>query len=352
MGMTTIEGYLCAMPKAELHVHLEGSIQPATLFTLAQRNGVRLPVETVADLQKWFTFRDFNHFVEIYFEISSCLKTSEDYELITYEFGTAMAQQNVRYAEVTFSPSTHRYGLGVTHDTYFSGLERGRERARADFGVEIRWVFDIVRDIKDEARSRMLADYTTSVAIEGKDDGVVALGLGGAEVGYPPEKFARWFETARGAGLHSVPHAGETVGPDSIWGALKTLGAERIGHGVRAIEDPTLIAYLAEQHVPLEVCPTSNLRLGVYADLAEHPFPHLHEARIPVTVNSDDPPLFNTTLNDEVKLLVDPFKFDLQKVNEIVLNGVRHSFLPVEEKQAMEASFQIEMARLQHVLAL
>src|SRR5260370_473616 len=281
MGMTTIEGYLCAMPKAELHVHLEGSIQPATLFTLAQRNGVRLPVETVADLQKWFTFRDFNHFVEIYFEISSWLKTSEDYEMITYEFGTAMAQQNVRYAEVTFSPSTHRYGLGVTHDTYFSGLERERERARADFGVEIRWVFDIVRDIKDEARSRMLADYTTSVAIEGKDDGVVALGLGGAEVG-----------------------------------------------------------------------PTSNLRLGVYADLAEHPFPRLHEARIPVTVNSDDPPLFNTTLNDEVKLLVDPFKFDLQKVNEIVLNGVRHSFLPVEEKQAMEASFQIEMARLQHVLAL
>ena len=186
----SLERYLSAVPKAELHVHLEGSIQPSTLLTLARRNRVELPVRSVAELQDWFTFRDFNHFIEIYFEISSCLKTSEDYELIAYEFGASMAQQNARYAEVTFSPSTHRYSLGVPHDTYFGGLTRGRERARSDFGVEIRWIFDIVRDIKDEARNRTLADYTTSVAIEGKDEGVVALGLGGAEVGYPPEQFA------------------------------------------------------------------------------------------------------------------------------------------------------------------
>src|SRR6266853_4565432 len=147
-----IELYTAASPKAELHVHLEGSIRPATLLKLAQRNGVQLPAHTLADLQKWFTFRDFDHFIEIYFEISSCLKISDDYELIAYEFGATMARQNIRYAEVTFSPSTHRYALGIPHDTYFGGLTRGRERARAEFGVEIRWVFDIVRDVKDEAR--------------------------------------------------------------------------------------------------------------------------------------------------------------------------------------------------------
>jgi len=347
-----LERYLLAIPKAELHVHLEGSIQPATLLILAQRNGVDLPVHTIEDVQKWFIFRDFNHFIEIYLDITRCLRTIEDYELIAYEFGANMARQNIRYAEVTFSPSTHRYALGIPHDTYFAGLTQGRERARAEFGVEIRWVFDIVRNVEDEARNRELADYVTSVAIEGKDDGVVALGLGGAEIGYPPERYARWFERAREAGLHSAPHAGETVGPTSVWGALRVLAAERLGHGVRAIEDPALVEYLAEQHIPLELCPTSNVCLGIYANTAEHPFPRLYSAGVPVTINSDDPPLFNTDLNTEVKLLVDPFNFDIETVNHIVLNGVRHNFLPLEEKQVMEATFSAEMARLRQVYGL
>jgi aminodeoxyfutalosine deaminase len=348
----TIERYVAAVPKAELHVHLEGSIQPATLLTLAQRNGVQLPVQTVADLQNWFTFRDFNHFIEIYFEISSCLKTTEDYELIAYEFGATMARQNVRYAEVTFSPSTHHFSLGIPFDTFFTGLTRGRLRAQKEFGIEIRWIFDIVRDIPDETLNNRRAEYTLAVALEGINNGVVALGLGGAEVGHPPEQFTTWFEKAREAGLHSAPHAGETVGPGSVWGAIRVLGAERLGHGVRSIEDPALVDYLADRHIPLEVCPTSNVRLGVYADLASHPLPDLHDAGVPVTINSDDPPLFNTTLNDEVKLLVDPFNFDINTINEILLNGVRCSFLPVEKKQAMEALFQNEMARLQQELAL
>src|SRR5947209_20476212 len=155
-----IDQYIEAVPKAELHVHLEGSIQPATLLMLAQRNDVKLPVQNVEDLQDWFTFRDFDHFIEIYFEISSCLKTSDDYELIAYEFGANMARQNVRYAEVTFSPSTHAFALGVPFETYFNGLTRGRLRARDEFGVEMRWIFDIVRNVEDEARNSRLADYT------------------------------------------------------------------------------------------------------------------------------------------------------------------------------------------------
>jgi adenosine deaminase len=344
MNDEQLKRYLLDVPKAELHVHLEGAIQPETLLKLASRNSVELPVRSVEEMQQWFTYRDFNHFIEIYFAISSCLKMIDDYELIAYEFGANMARQHVRYAEITFSPGTHAFALGVPFETYFAGLTRGRLRAHAEFGVEMRWVFDIVRNIEDEARNSRLADYTTSVAIDGIHDGVVALGLGGAEVGYPPERFARWFDRARDAGLHSAPHAGETAGPASVWGALRALGAERVGHGVRSIEDPTLVSHLADQRIPLEVCPTSNIRLGVYASYADHPLPLLYNAGVPVTINSDDPPLFNTALNDEAQLLADPFHFDLDTINEIILNGVRYSFLPAIEKKAMEEAFRAEMA--------
>jgi aminodeoxyfutalosine deaminase len=340
------ETYLRAAPKVELHVHLEGSIQPATLLTLARRNRVELPVDSEAGLRDWLTYRDFNHFIGIYVSISSCLTTAEDYELITYEFGAEMARQNVRYAEVTFTPSTHYLRLGVSHDTYFGGLTRGRQRARTDFGVEINWVFDIVHILTDDELNRTAADYTTAVAIEGKNDGVVALGLGGVEIGHSFERIAPWFDRARAAGLHGTPHAGETVGPASVWGALRALGAERIGHGVRAIEDPALVAYLAEHGIPLEVCPTSNVRLGIYPSLANHPLPLLHAAGVPLTINSDDPPLFNTTLDDEVALLGDVFGLSLPAIDDVLLNGVRYSFLPPERKQEMEAAFRAELDRL------
>jgi aminodeoxyfutalosine deaminase len=342
----SLESYLRAAPKAELHVHLEGSVQPATLLALARRNGVTLPAETVEGLRQWFAFRDFQHFIEVYVAVSRCLRTAADYELITYELGVELARQQVRYAEVTFSPSTHELVLGVPHETYFAGLTAGRERVRRELGVELNWIFDIVRQTPV---SVPLADYVTRVAIEGRDAGVVALGLGGPEVGNPPEAFAPWFERARAAGLHAVPHAGELVGPASVWGALRALGAERIGHGVRSWEDPALVAYLADRSIPLEVCPTSNLRLGVYPSLAAHPLRHLHEAGVQLIVNSDDPPLFNTTLNDEVATLATDFGFtgnEVGAVDEILLNGLRHSFLPPERKHALEAECRAALDRL------
>jgi len=344
----SLESYLRAAPKAELHVHLEGSIQPATLLTLAARNGVRLPADNVAGLRDWFTYRDFAHFVEIYITITRCLKTSEDYELIAYEFGAEMARQNVRYAEVTFTPGTH-HGFGVPHEAYFGGLTRGRQRARQDFGVEIGWVFDIVRDVSPEERNHAYADYTLGVAIEGKSGGVVALGLAGIEGSYPSERFAPYFERARAAGLHSTIHAGETKGPESVWDASRALDAERIGHGVRAIEDPALVAYLVAHGIPLEVCPTSNVRLGVYPSVAAHPLLRLHAAGVTLTINSDDPPLFNTTIDDEAALLADPFGLDVAAADEILLNGARHSFLPPERKQALEESLRSELASLKEV---
>jgi aminodeoxyfutalosine deaminase len=341
--MSVVE-YLRAAPKAHLHVHLEGSILPETLLTLARRNGVALPADTVEGLRAWFAFRDFDHFIEVYLAITRCLRTAEDYELIAYEFGAEMARQHIRYAEVTFSPSTHE-ALGVPFDTQFSGLTRGRERAREELGVEIAWVFDIVRNIA-EARRAQWAEYTLARAVEGMSAGVVALGLGGAEVGYPPEPFAHYFDRAREAGLRSAPHAGETRGPESVWGAIRALGAERIGHGVRSIEDTALVDYLRERDLALEVCPTSNLRLGVYPDYAAHPLRRLYEAGAPITINADDPPLFNTTLNNEVELLSKAFGLGLDEIDAILLNGVRYSFLPADRKRALEAEFVAELARL------
>jgi len=166
------------------------------------------------------------------------------------------------------------------------------------------------------------------------------------EEGYPPAPFVPWFDRARSAGLHSAPHAGEHAGPASIWSAIRDLGAERIGHGVRAIEDPELVDYLAEHRIPLEISPTSNISLGLYPDAASHPLKALHEAGVTVTVNSDDPPLFDTTLTDEAYLLVDPWAFSRETIDEILLNGIRYSFLPDGRKPALEADFRKETRAL------
>ncbi len=194
-----------------------------------------------------------------------------------------------------------------------------------------------------------LADYTVELAIDSRTDGVVALGLAGQELGHPPEDFAKYFSRARASGLQSAPHAGELVGPESVWGALKFLQAERIAHGVRAIEDPALIKHLASQSVGLATSITSNLCLGVYADLCAHPLPHLHAQGVQVTVNTDDPALFNTTLDQEVELLHSSMGFDIASIESILLNGIRHSFLPEQQKLEMTSAFVDEMNSLRAV---
>jgi len=344
----SVESYLRAVPKVELHVHLEGAIQPATLLELARRNGIELPATTERELRDFFQFRDFRHFADIYVLITRCLRTVDDYELIVHDFGAEMARQNVRYAEVTFSPSTHRW-LGVPDETMLDGLNRGRKEVAEEFGAEINWVFDIVRWKLDEKDTIARADYTTEIAIACQDQGVVALGLGGLEAGHPPEDFERWFDRGRAAGLRSAPHAGEFGGAQSVRGAIEHLGADRIGHGVNAIVDPELVELIVERGIPLEVSPTSNVSLGVFPDLESHAFRCLRESGVTVTINSDDPPLFNTTLNDEVVLLHDAFGYSVEEVDDILLDAVRCSFLPAERRSRMESDFITEMRRLKAV---
>lgn len=328
------------IPKAELHIHLEGAIRPATLLKLAERNGVHLPAQDETGLQAFYHFHNFEHFIQVFITITRCLQTAEDYRLISYEFGRDCARQNIRYAEVTFTIETSMRLTGLPWQEILAGLNAGRAQARDEFGVEWRWVFDIVRDLPETQQTVL------EIALAARDQGVVALGLGGTERGFPPQLFVETFEKARRAGLARVPHAGEIAGPESVRAAIDLLHADRIGHGVRSIEDESLVELLRERRIPLEICPTSNIRLGVFPDYASHPLRRLWDAGVMVSVNSDDPPMFGTDLVHEYEILVEYFGFTQDELERISLNGVRFSLLPPSEKQRLEGAFNLEIARL------
>jgi aminodeoxyfutalosine deaminase len=328
------------MPKAELHVHLEGSILPRTLLKLAQHNHVSLPADDEAGLTKFYRFRDFDQFLETYLMITKCLRTSDDYRLIAYEYGSECARQNIRYAEVTFTILTNSTLTGLSWQEILQGLNAGREQAHTDFGVSWQWVFDIVRNLPGTQ------EIVLDIALAAREYGVIALGLGGSEAGFPPELFVDTFERAERQHFHRVPHAGEIAGPKSVWSAIKLLHAERIGHGVRSIEDPTLIEYLWSNFVPLEICPTSNICLKVYPDYAHHPLRKLWDAGLLLTIGSDDPPMFGTDLNNEYNVLIKDFDFTQAELERISLNAIQSSFLSQGEKQTLTREFQGEFDKL------
>lgn len=335
--------FIRALPKAELHVHLEGSITPETLLALAQRNGVeaRLPSTDPAVLQDWFTFTDFPHFIEIYLTICECIRTEDDFKFIVEAYARAAAAQSIIYAEITTTPYIHTHmqqkGLGI--DAILRGLDAGRKLAAERHGVQIHWVFDIPRNFSFHPRTGHYdpapANITLDYAVRGKPYGVIGFGLGGDEVGAPPEPFAHAFNSALAHGLVSVPHAGETEGPASVWGAVQSLRAHRIGHGVRSIEDPDLLSLLRAAQIPLEVNVSSNMCLHIYPEQKRHPFPHMDAMGLLVTVNSDDPPLFNTTLVQEYELLQSAFGYSRAGVARIARNGFQACAQPVQPKRAL-----------------
>lgn len=326
-GTTPLEEFIRAMPKVELHVHLEGSIRPETLLDLAERNGVELPARSADDLREWYAFRDFDHFVEVYLKAASCIRTPADVERIASDFLEGQAAQNVLHSEVTYTASTQRMLSGIPLDDQLEAINRARAVAERDHGITMSLTIDYPRHLDPDAFVEV-----AHWAVENSSRGVSALGLGGPEVGYPPELFRRAFAVAREAGLPSVPHAGETEGPESIRGALRALDAVRIGHGVRCLEDPDLVAELRETRIPLEVCPTSNVCLGVAPSFSEHPLPRLLDAGLYVTLNSDDPPMFGTTFTDEYLKAAAAFGLEAADVRDLVLGAAEASLLPPEAK--------------------
>jgi adenosine deaminase len=338
----TLEKFIRLMPKIELHVHLEGSIRPETLLTLAERNDVSLPVKSIEEVQEWYQFSNFAHFIEIYFAICNCIRTPDDFELIAAEFLKHQSEQNIKYSEVIFTPYTHHEH--VPFDEQLAAINRARKKTETNLGVYMGLVPDISRQMRPIEESFLVADW----AAQNMENGIIALGLGGPEVDNPPEIFQEAFERAHAAGLPSLPHAGETVGPQSIWGSINTLYAVRIGHGVRCLEDPKLVAFLRERQIPLDVSPTSNVCLGIAPTLAEHPLPKLIEKGLFVTINSDDPPMFDTTLTDEYLRISETFGFDITLIKQFVINGIHASLLSSDTQHTLENEFRTQFAELEN----
>lgn len=334
-GSRGLEEFVRRMPKVELHVHLEGSMRPSTLLALAAKHGVDLPATDVEGLRRWFRFQDFEHFVDIYLTCSQVLVEPEDFERLALDFLEKQADQNIVYSEAHFTISTH-VAEGRDPDGILEALLSAQAQGRERWGVELQLIPDIVRNVPVDR-----ADVTLEWALEGRRRGLVAaLGLSGLEATHPNEPFVPHFTAAEREGLHRVAHAGEHAGPQAIRDALELARAERIGHGVRAVEDPSLVEELARRRIPLEVCPTSNLCLGVFDRMDDHSFDHLYRAGVPVSVNSDDPPFFNTTLSDEYLALADAFGYDAETLAGLSLAGLCHGFLSAEETAEREAEFR------------
>lgn len=339
----SLEAFLRAMPKVELHVHLEGAMPPKTLLELARRRRVSLPATDEAGLREWFRFRDFDHFVDIYVTCSKVLTHPEDFALLMTDFAVEQERENIRYSEVHFTVGTHWLN-DVPVDEVLDAMAESIVRAESERGVVIRLIPDIVRDVGAKT-----ADPTLDWAFEAAKRGVaVALGLTGREAVHPSEPFADHFAAAKKGGLHCVAHAGEHAGPQSVISALDACGAERIGHGVRSIEDPSLVERLRVSRTPLEVCPTSNLCLGLAPELALHPFDRLRRAGLELSVNTDDPALFDTSLSREFLRLSEAFGYTVEELCGLALAAVRHSFLPPDRKAALEAEYRVEMRELAH----
>jgi aminodeoxyfutalosine deaminase len=280
-------------PKIELHVHLEGAVSPQALFASARRNGLTLPFDSTEQLADYMRFRDFDHFIEAWMATTTVLRTADDYRELVLDYARRAQAQGAVYVEGIFSP-TDRLPLGVPLQESFEGFCDGVQAAREQLGIEVRLTPDITRFAPLD-----VACATAELAVRYRERGVVGLGLGGPEVGHPPAPYARAFEIARAGGIASVPHAGETEGPASVRGALDALGADRIRHGVRAVEEPGLLRELADRQVVCDVCVLSNVRLSVAPSVEAHPLPQLLAAGVPCTVNTDDPTFFSCDLEAE-----------------------------------------------------
>ena len=318
---------LARLPKAELHIHLEGSIRTDTIRELAERQGLAVPQALGPD---GWSFDHADHFIEQYGVACDLLNTLEDFRRIAREFCADLAANGVRYAEVVFSPAQHAGRLGDWIGPIEAVLD-GFVAGERDSGVVCRLEPDVIRDLGMDA-----AEGTLEVALQFAGRGVVALNCAGSERN-PPAPFADLFRRAREGGLHSVPHAGEWNGPQSVWDTLEHLQPERIGHGVRSIEDLELVQRLVELQIPLEVCLTSNVRTGVVPDYAHHPFMRLREAGVVVTLNSDDPPMFGSWPADEYRVAREEFGLDDDALAEVARTGVRSSFADEHRRRELLA---------------
>jgi adenosine deaminase len=335
-----IERLIVAIPKVELHVHLEGSVQPSTFLKLARKNNLDIQCDDEAAVAELFRFKDFAHFMDLYGACTYAFRDPDDFELVTTELGLNAARQGVRYMEVTFTAGTHFRFKGVPFDEQIDAIARGASRVRKSTGTEMRFIIDHVRGFSlDDCYQ------TAQWCIDGRDRGIVALGLGGFEDGRPASLYSDAIHWAQQQGVPFVPHAGEAAGPESMWDALQ-FDPPRLGHGFRAIEDSRLVAYLRDHRVLLEICPTSNACTGTISSLDQHPVRRLWDLGVLLTLNTDDPSMFNTSMLNEHRLAVSMFGFTVDELAEMAILGVRSALLPPAQRFTLEETFRREFKEL------
>jgi len=337
-----LEQFILEIPKVELHLHLEGAIPLPTLLNFIQKRGGNNSVNNLEDLKKRLVYSNFIQFIKVWLWKNSFITKYEDFEELAYQVLQSLSHQNVKYVEAFYSPRDFTFrnkklsACGITES-----LIKGKKRAFDDFGIHSEFIVDVVRDYGPRMAMNLIKELTNYLG-----QGLIGIGLGGSEKLFPAGLFIKVYQEARDRGFRLTAHAGEAAGAKSIWAALDELGAERIGHGLRAYEDPRLIDYLKERQIPLEMCVVSNIKTQVCKSFKEHPVKNYFKEGLMVTVNSDDPTMFNTSITNEYLVLIKKFGFSLKEIKQINLNSIEASFLTVRKKDLIKKTFDKEWRKL------
>ena len=332
-----MESLINRLPKCELHIHIEGSLEPELVFALARRNGIKLPYASVEALRQAYQFRNLQDFLDIYYQGMSVLITEQDFYDLAYAYLERAHADNVRHVEMFFDPQGHT-ARGIAFETVIGGLHRAIVDAGKNLGIRASLIMCFLRHL-DEAD----AERTLDSALAHRDK-IIGVGLDSSEAGNPPSKFKHVFGRARDAGFFLSAHAGEEGPASYVWEALDVLGVARIDHGNRSLDDDVLVGRLAREQVPLTVCPLSNLRLRVVADLVHHPLRRMMDRGLMVTVNSDDPAYFGGYVNQNYRAVSDALKLGRDDVAAIVRNGIKASLMSLSEKDQVLAEIDRVLA--------
>lgn len=322
----SISKLIATLPKAELHLHIEGSLEPSRLWQLAQKHQMALPYNSVAEIEAAYQFKDLQSFLDIYYAGAAVLRDEDDFYMLMWDYLTHCREQNIVHAEIMFDPQTHTQ-RGIGFDVFMPGFLRAMRQANTEWGITTNLIMCFLRHLSEEEAFTTLQDAKPYYEM------ITAVGLDSSELGHPPEKFARVFEQVRNLGFQVVAHAGEEGPADYIWQAVEVLKVDRIDHGIRCMEDPELLALLKDRQIPLTVCPLSNVKLQVTPDIRTHTILKLLAEGVVVTVNSDDPTYFGGYLNENFEVLHDALGMNETQLRQMVANSFEASFLPAAQQQ-------------------
>jgi adenosine deaminase len=335
MNKDELKQWVASLPKVELHLHIEGSLEPDLMMTLAAKHQVSLPYANIEEVKNAYDFDNLQSFLDLYYFGASVLKDEDDFYQLMWNYLLKCKEDNVVHVEIMFDPQTHTE-RGIGFDVFMPGFKRAMQQAEQEWGQSCLLIMSFLRHLTEQSAIETLEASTLYL------DDITAVGLDSGELGNPPEKFTQVFKMAKNLGLKRVAHAGEEGPADYVWGALKALDVHRIDHGVRSIEDPELIEFLIQSQHPLTVCPLSNTKLKVFKHMQEHNVLQLLDLGLMATINADDPSYFGGYLNDNFFAIIDHLHIEKHHLEQLVKNSFNASFMPAEQKQKWLASFSTD----------